>query len=419
MYVIKSDLTHSEYTPRGAASELIYSHDPEIIVVGPAETGKTLAACWKLHTAMTKYPGAQSAIIRKTYKSMPGSVLQTFGKVIEGAPIEIYGGERPEKYLYPNGSIIWAGGMDNPDKVLSSERDVIYVNQPEELNESEWETLTTRCTGRADNMPYAQLYGDCNPASSLHWIRRRAKDGKLKLLYSRHQDNPTLYTDDGALTERGTRTMQALQALSGVRYKRLYLGEWATAEGAVYEMFNHNDHVKYRNPREFKSFGMAIDEGYTNPAVILFIGTDADGRLHIFREYYKRGQLQSAIVNQVWRWYVRKWINRIVVDEAAAGLIAELRNNNLPAIGQKGRVLDGIARVQNLLKVQGDGKPRLTVDPSCVNTINEFESYVWKPEKDEPIKENDHAMDAMRYYTFEPEQNYIITYEDRVDISPY
>jgi PBSX family phage terminase large subunit len=194
--------------------------------------------------------------------------------------------------------------------------------------------------------------------------------------------------------------MSTLQSLSGVRYKRLFLGEWATAEGAVYEMFNHNDHVLVRDPREFKSFGMAIDEGYTNPAVILFIGTDTDDRLHIFREYYKRNQLQSAVVEQVGRWCVRKWVRKIVVDEAAAGLIADLRNNGIPAVGQKGRVLDGIARVQNLLKLQGDGRPRLTIDPSCVNTINEFESYVWKPEKDEPVKENDHAMDAIRYYTY-------------------
>lgn len=400
MYVIKSDLANAEYTPRGAIQDLIYSHEPEVMLSGPSETGKTLGACWKLHTAMTKYPGSQAAIVRKSYKSMPGSVLQTFAKVIKDSPVEIYGGARPEQYLYPNGSIIWVGGMDNPDKVLSSERDVIYVNQAEELLEAEWETLTTRVTGRAANMPYSQLFGDCNPSGSQHWIRKRARENKLNLLISKHQDNPTLYTDDGALTERGKRTMQTLQALSGVRYKRLFLGEWATAEGAVYDMFNHGDHVKVRDPRQFKSFGMAIDEGYTNPAVILFIGTDTDGRLHIFREWYKRGQLQSAVINQVKRWYVRKWINKIVVDEAAAGLIADLRNNGLSAIGQKGRVLDGIARVQNLLKLQGDGLPRLTIDPSCINTINEFESYVWKPEKDEPIKENDHAMDAVRYYTF-------------------
>jgi len=399
MYVIKSDLANSEYTPRGAPRDLIYSHDPEVIIVGPAETGKTLAACWKLHTAMTKYPGSQSAIVRKSYKSMPGSVLQTFGKVIQDSPVDIYGGERPEKYLYPNGSIIWVGGMDNPDKVLSSERDSIYVNQSEELDESEWETLTTRVTGRAGNMPYSQLFGDANYSGTQHWIRKRTMAKKLNLLISTHKDNPTLYTDDGVLTERGDRTMQTLMNLTGVRRKRLYEGTWATSEGAVYDMFNSNTHVKVRNPREFKSFGMAIDEGYTNPAVILFIGADTDGRLHVFREWYKRGQLQSAVVKQTLRWYVRRWVNKIAVDSAAAGLIAELRNNGLPAVGQKGRVLDGIARVQDLLKIQRDGLPRLTFDPSCVNSINDFESYVWKPEKDEPIKENDHSPDAIRYYT--------------------
>jgi phage terminase large subunit len=59
--------------------------------------------------------------------------------------------------------------------------------------------------------------------------------------------------------------------------------------------------------------------------------------------------------------------------------------------------LDNIQAIQNRLKLQGDNLPRLTVDPSCVETINEFESYVWKPEKDEPVKENDHSMNSLWY----------------------
>ena len=92
--------------------------------------------------------------------------------------INPYGGDKtPDRYIYPNGSVIWLGGMDNPDKVLSSERDFIYVNQAEELAEGDWETLKTRCNGRAGNAPYAQLSGDCNPGGSKHWIRERAKRG--------------------------------------------------------------------------------------------------------------------------------------------------------------------------------------------------------------------------------------------------
>jgi len=182
-----------------------------------------------------------------------------------------------------------------------------------------------------------------------------------------------------------------------VRRKRLFEGIWATAEGAVYDTFDAAIHVKERARDEFNRFFMAMDEGYTNPAVILDIGVDGDGRLHIFREFYKRGVLQKDVVAtaQDWRTDYEHWL--VAVDAAAAGLIADLRDVGLPARGFKGRVLDGITQVQGFLKVQGDKLPRLTVDPSCVDTINEFESYVWKPEKDEPVKENDHAMDALRY----------------------
>jgi phage terminase large subunit len=125
--------------------------------------------------------------------------------------------------------------------------------------------------------------------------------------------------------------------------------------------------------------------------------------LHIAREFYERGKLQSAVVEQSKIWTLEKRITLAAVDEAAAGLIADLVNSGVPARPAKGRVLDGIQSIQNRLQIQGDGLPRLTVDPSCANTINEFESYVWKKitstniVKDEPQKENDHAMDAIRY----------------------
>jgi phage terminase large subunit len=92
-----------------------------------------------------------------------------------------------------------------------------------------------------------------------------------------------------------------------------------------------------------------------------------------------------------------KYVDLAAVDAAAAGLIAALINANLPAGSAKGRVLDGIWHIQDRLKIQDDGKPRLTVDPACVNTINEFESYIWEEGKDKPKKANDHAMDAIRY----------------------
>jgi phage terminase large subunit len=237
-YVLKTDFENAVYTPYGGAKDFIYSSDHECIIGGPAETGKTLAACWKSHILASKYPGCQGAIVRKSQKSVYGSVLQTFGQIIKDAPVRIYGGEKPEKYIYANGSTIWVGGMDNPDKLLSSERDFVQVNQTEELTLDDWEKITTRVTERAGHIKYPQVYGDCNPAGSKHWIRERAKGGKLKLVNSVHKDNPTLYDQaTGELTERGKRTMVYLDGLTGVRRKRLLDGVWATAEGAVYDMF--------------------------------------------------------------------------------------------------------------------------------------------------------------------------------------
>lgn len=399
VYVLRSvPPDRADYVPYGGARDLFYATEHEVILSGPAETGKTLAACWKAHTLACKYAGCNGAIVRKTQASVYGSVLQTFQRVIKGAPVQPYGGERPEKYIYPNGSTIWVGGMDNPDKILSSERDFVYVNQAEELLVDDWEKLATRTTGRGAVIRYPQLFGDCNPGGSRHWIRNRAQAGTLRLLLSRHQDNPTLFDPaTGKITYQGERTLGILDGLTGVRRKRLLEGIWATAEGAVYDMFDPSVHVTERNPKDFQRFALGMDEGYTNPAVILLVGIDADGRLHVCREYYRRGVLQSAVVAQAHEWYTQYRGEIAAVDQSAAGLIADLQDVGVNAIGTKGRVLDGITTVQDLLRIQGDGRPRLTVDPGCVETINEFESYVWKPEKDEPVKEYDHAMDALRY----------------------
>lgn len=393
------DEIQTDYTPRGGCADFIYAKDNEVIAEGASETGKTLAAAWKIHLLAMKYAGLNGAIVRKTRKSMDGSVLQTFNRVIEGAPVAPYGGEKPEHYTYPNGSRIWIGGMDNPDRLLSSERDFFYVNQAEELDLDDWEKLTTRTTGRGAVMPYTQCFGDCNPSGSKHWIRSRAQAGKLRLIKTTHRDNPTIYDAAGNLTDHGKRVMETLGNLTGVRRKRLFEGIWATAEGAVFDMFDASIHVCVRSDSDFVTWYEAIDEGYTNPAVIHLIGVDPDGRWHVAREFYKRGVLQTDVVAQAKAWAIEKKISLAAVDAAAAGLIADLVNNGVPARAAKGRVLSGIQLVQNRLKVAGDGRPRLTFDPSCVNGINDYESYVWKPEKDEPIKENDHAPDADRYLT--------------------
>ena len=386
------------YELRGANRELMLSNDPQVINAGPADTGKSVACCLKLHRLCRLYPKSQHVIARKTQTSLYGSILQTYAR-IAGNEVSTYGGEKPSWYDYPNGSRVWVCGMDNPEKALSSERDSIYVNQAEELTLTDWEILSTRCNGRNAVVPFAQLFGDCNPGGSKHWIKEAARVGSLRLLYARHQDNPTIYNADGTPTAGGQRRLDALSRLTGLRRKRLFEGIWATAEGAVYDTFDASLHVKVRPRSEMKRHFLAIDEGYTNPAVILDIGEDADGRWHVFREFYQTGVLPAQFVKTAKEWFAENRCEMAAVDESAAGLIADMISEGVNARGGKGRVIDGITRIQNRLQIQGDGLPRYTVDPSCVNHINEFESYVWQPDKpkDTPKKEDDHSLDAARY----------------------
>lgn len=360
-------------------------------------TGKSFAACAKAHAICASVAGAQGAIIRKTAVSVTGTALRTFKNVTETCGLQYYGGETPSRIIYPNGSTIWLGGMDNPDRVLGAERDFIYVSQAEELSLHDWETLLTRCTGRGAKVQHPQLFADCNPAGSKHWIRDRAKIGKLTLLNAVHKDNPTLYDLNGKLMPGAEARLAALDALTGVRRKRLLEGIWATAEGAVFDTFDSEIHVKERNAEEFGVWHLCLDEGYTNPAAILLVGVDSDGRWHVEREFYKRNIIQSEVVKIALEWWKEKRVQEIAVDAAAAGLIADLADAGIPARGGKGRILDGIQRLQDRLKVQGDGKPRMTISQQCIETINEFESHIWKPERDVPLDKDNHSIAALRY----------------------
>ena len=164
----------------GANRAAILCRDPELILAGPADTGKTIAMLWKLDAIAKQYPKASLVIARKQQTDLWSTAIESFKRyIINEQPIRIYGGETPAFFEYWNGSRIWTAGLDKPGKVLSAEHDIVYVNQAEECALVDWETLTTRASGRAGNVPYAQVIGDCNLANPSHWIKQRQKAGTL------------------------------------------------------------------------------------------------------------------------------------------------------------------------------------------------------------------------------------------------
>jgi hypothetical protein len=218
-------------TFRGAAEVIQSTTAREWIISGPSETGKTFAALYKLHQMAQAYPGSRWVIMRKTAESLTTTAVRSWKRVIRahGTKPEEFGGTRPYLWVYPNGSVVNTAGMDNPDKILSGEFDGIYVNQCEELSKEEWETITTRTTGRGAVTPYPMAFGDANPKDPEHWILERSRSGQLQIYTSRHEDNPSLH-DGTDWTDQGRRTLATLDALTGTRYARLRLGEWVYAD---------------------------------------------------------------------------------------------------------------------------------------------------------------------------------------------
>jgi len=252
---------------RGAAHAIQTLSAPEWICAGPAETGKTFACLYRLDQLLRTTPKAQAALIRKVRSTIGPTVLVTYQRVLamSGSGARPYGGNNPLWYDYPNGARLWIGGIDDPGKVLSSERDFIYVNQAEELGQADWETLSTRATGRGAVTATPMLFGDCNPGPADHWILRRKEAGSLRLLESHHADNPSLYDDAGNLTDQGVRSMAALDRLTGIRRMRLRNGLWVGAEGEYYTQLDPDRHILPMPMYAGWGVWAALDYGFSHP----------------------------------------------------------------------------------------------------------------------------------------------------------
>lgn len=416
---MKGALIHS-YQPFGNAIELFYSRDPEVLYEGAAGTGKSRACIEKIHLLAMKYPDARILMVRKTLVSLSGSGIQTYEQHvakehIASGEVKFFGGStrEPASYRYKNGSRIVLGGMDKALKVMSTEYDIIYVQEATELTENDWESLTTRL--RNGKIPYQQLIADCNPDMPTHWLKVRCDKGMTKSIPSRHEDNPVLFDQHtGLVTHVGAAYMQALDNLTGVRYERLRKGIWAAAEGLIYENYNPSIHILTKPkepPANWKRY-LSIDFGFTNPFVCQWWCVDPDGRAYLYREIYRTRTLVEDHAKQILKYMKNEpKPEYIITDHDAEDRATLERHLGLGTYNANKTVSEGIQAVASRLNDAGDGKPRLFFVADAVverdpqleaakkpcSTLEEISGYVWNTDKDAPVKENDHGMDAMRY----------------------
>lgn len=415
------------YTPRGVLAEVFGARDPEVLVAGPAGTGKSRACLEKMHIMALINPGFRGLIVRKTAVSLTGTALVTFREHVAAEAIaarhcEWYGGSAQEAatYRYANGSIIAIGGMDKPVRIMSSEYDCCYVQEATELTVTDWEAITTRL--RNGRLSFQQLIADCNPDAPFHWLKVRCDEGRTRLLNSRHEDNPRIFNDDGSLTLNGSAYIAKLDALTGVRYRRLRRGEWAAAEGQVYEQWDSAVHLvdRFEVPADWARY-WSIDFGFTHPFVCQMWAEDPDGRLFLYREIFMTRRTvdeHARMIMEITKGEPRP--QKVIADHDAEGRATWSKETGMPTTAARKAVIDGIQAVQRRLRDRQLFIMRDAVherDAALVDighpasTADEVLSYVWAHTgvkdpliKEEPVKDQDDGMDAMRYVVMDRER---------------
>lgn len=266
------------------------------------------------------------------------------------------------------------------------------------------ESFVNQATGRC-SVDGSKYWFNCNPDGPYHWFKTNwideAKKKNLLVLHFTMEDNLSLSKEIKARY----RSMYA-----GVFYKRYILGLWAMAEGIIYDMFDSVKHivdvaqlVKTGKVAWTGDYYVSCDYGTQNATVFLLWRQTVRGKWYCIREYYYSGRDENAQKTDAeFSADLKKWLagiapRFIVVDPAAASFRAQLKKDGFKVKSANNDVLDGIRFTATLLNQE-----TIFFDISCINAIKEFASYIWDAKasdqgEDKPVKEFDHAMDAVRY----------------------
>lgn len=261
------------------------------------------------------------------------------------------------------------------------------------------QSFVNQATGRC-SVDGSKYWFNCNPDGPFHWFKVEWIDKQV--------DKNILYLhftmdDNLSLSERVKERYRKMY--SGIFFKRYILGLWVVAEGVIYSMFDTTKHIKEIVANKTGEYYISIDYGTQNATVFLLWLKTKEGS-YCIKEYYYSGRdkgiqkTDTEFADDLEEFSKHFKIRRVIVDPSAASFIAELKKRGFNIKKAKNDVLDGIRYTASLLN-----DCKIFFSSSCVNTIKEFNSYVWDEKaanrgEDKPIKENDHAMDAVRYFCY-------------------
>lgn len=261
-------------------------------------------------------------------------------------------------------------------------------------------SFVDQAVARTLSEPEARYWFNCNPESAEHWFYKEwicnTRQKKALHLHFTMQDNPILSPEQIADAER---------LYTGVFYNRYIKGLWCVAEGLIYPMFDKAVHVTHHPELQpGGDYYISCDYGTLNPTSAGLWYLQPDGHAIRLREYYYDGRKTKTPRTDEEHYTaleqlagdVADKVRAVIVDPSAASFIECIRRHGLFRVWQADNsVLNGIRDTSSLLQMQ-----YLHICDNCTDIIREFSLYRWDESatEDRPIKENDHAMDDMRYF---------------------
>ena len=252
------------------------------------------------------------------------------------------------------------------------------------------EQALARCS-----LDHSKFWFNCNPEHPFHWFYTewiKKKDAKNMLyLHFRMEDNPSLSPS----------VINRYKSLySGAFYERFIDGRWVAADGLVYPMFDGRRHIK-KSGGKFLLYYLSCDYGTVNPFSLGLWGKADDGWYRLDEYYHSSRDKGVQLTDEEYYEKLLSLVNgrkieALIIDPSAASFIETVkRHGEFNVIKADNDVLKGINYVCNALKNE-----EIFFYPNCADTIREFSIYRWDNgiKRDAPKKENDHAMDDIRYF---------------------
>jgi PBSX family phage terminase large subunit len=300
-------------------------------------------------------------------------------------------------------SIIWLRGWESVETLRGQRFDFVVIDEIASMRNffMNWEeVIRPALTDRRGEVLFVSTPKGFNHFYDLF----NKNDGDYKSFHFTTYDNPHMPVDE---------IEKAKKELPENRFAQEYMADFRKQEGLVYKEFSRERHVYDTAPIRVDEYIAGIDFGFTNPCAVIHIKRDGDDNYYVTEEWYKTGRTEEQVAE-----YVRSCnFNRVYPDPESPSAIEVLNTKGVAVVDvikNKDSIQNGIDRVRQLLKMN-----KLHIHKSCTNLISEFETYAY-PEKrpdhnedENPIKEHDHALDALRYALTTNKPDNMISMETR------